>query len=147
MELYQILLLVAALIVVGLYLYKRFTGVDFLKNITMTKPLLQALAAAAEAVSGMWPDRKEMKIVQTITRTAVEGAEIAERAWKMGNLPKEDRNAFAKALIQDTLRKTGIEITPQVAMIIDGAIAATCMILPHEPPKEEVLEVEGDIGD
>ena len=147
MELYQIVQLVLAVIVVGLYLYHRITGIDLLKNIIMTKPLIQTLAATAEAVSGIWTNRKELKVVNTIAKAAIEAAEIAERAWKIGNLKREDRNPFAKALVKDTLAKAGIEVTEQVAMIVDGAIEATCLVLPHEKHTEPTQEVEGEIGD
>lgn len=147
MEFYQIVLLVLAVIILALYLYRRFTGVDLLQNAIMVKPLIHALASTAEAMSGIWPNRKELKALQTITKAAIEAAEIAERAWKIGNLEREDRNPFAKALVKDTLSRLGITITDQIAMIIDGAIEATCMILPHEKKPEPEPEVNGFIGD
>lgn len=147
MEFYQIVLLVMALIVLALYLYRRFTGVDILQNALLVKPLIHTLAATAEALSGIWPNRKELKLIQTVTRAAIEAAEIAERAWKIGNLEREDRNPFAKALVKDTLSRLGIGITDQIAMIVDGAIEATCLILPHERKKEPEPEVNGFIGE
>lgn len=65
-------------------------------------------------------------------RAGAEAAQEAERLWKMGELPKEDRNPFAKALARDTLEKIGIEITPQIDMIIAGIIEVVCILLPHE---------------
>ena len=50
----------------------------------------------------------------------------------MGELDKEQRNAYAKTLIKDTLGKIGITITPQIEMIVNGAIEAVCIVLPHE---------------
>ena len=132
---------------IGLYLYRRIKGVDLLKNAMLVKPVLAAIAQAASAISGIWPGHQELPIVQTVMKAAIEAAEIAEKAWKIGNLEKEDRNAFAKALVKDTLTKAGIEVTPQVSMIVDGAIEATCLVLPHEKHPEPTLEVEGDIGD
>lgn len=140
MELYQIILLVLCVIVVALYLYKKIRGVDLLKNAVMLKPLVQTLGATAEAISGIWPDRKELRMIQTVAKAAIEATEIAERAWKIGNLDKEDRNPFAKALVKDALGKAGIAVTPQIAMIVDGAIEATCLLLPHETPAEPILD-------
>ena len=116
-----------------------------MSNIALTRPILNALGSAVEAVSGVWPNRREIKIVYNITKAAIDAAEIAEHAWKIGNLPQEDRNPFAKALVKETLGKAGIEITPQIAMIIDGAIEATCMLLPHA--KKPAPELVGEIGE
>lgn len=87
-------------------------------------------------MSNLWPDRKELKVVHTVMKAAIEGAEIAEKAWKLGNIPKDERNAFAKGLVKETLEKAGIVITPQIEMIIAGAIEATCIVLPHEKKKQ-----------
>ena len=145
MELYQIALIWMAVIIALLYFLKRFKGIDHLKNIAYCRPVLVALGTAAETVAKIWPERKELKIINTIMRAAIEAAETAEKAWKMGNLAKDERNAYAKALVKETLRKIGVEITDKVAAIIDGAIEATCMILPHE--KQPEPEVDNDIGD
>lgn len=98
----------------------------------LSRPVIIALQAACDAVYNIWPERKELKTVSIVMRAAIEGAQIAEQAWKLGNLAKEERNAYAKSLVKETLGKAGIEITPQIAMIIDGIIEAVCMVLPHE---------------
>lgn len=82
-------------------------------------------------------------------KAAIEGAEIAEKAWKMGNLEKDERNAYAKKLVKETLDKAGIEITPQVELIVAGVIEAVCIVLPHEKKEayEEVSAVPVIRGD
>ena len=132
MELYQIVLLVLAAIIFGLHIYKRITGKDILRHIMLSKPVIKALGATVEAVYHIWPEHKELKIVYTVMEAAIEAAEIAEKAWQMGNLDKEDRNAFAKGLVKDTLAKAGIEVTPQIELIVAGVIEAVCIVLPHE---------------
>lgn len=145
MELYQIVQLVIAVIIVALYFIKKFTGVDVLKSIVMSRPVIAALQVACDAVYNIWPERKELKTVSVVMRAAIEGAQIAEKAWKLGNLAKEERNAYAKTLIKETLDKAGIEITPQISMIVDGIIEAVCMILPHEKNHDApVPEICGD---
>lgn len=113
-------------------IYKRITGVDVLKNIVLVRPIINALANAAAAVYKVFPGRKELKDVQTVVNAAVKGAELAEQAWKLGSIEAEERNAYAKKLVADALAEAGINVTDQVRMIIDGAIEATCMILPHK---------------
>ena len=149
MEVYQIVQIVIAAIIAVLYFIKRFTGIDVLKNIAMSRPVIIALQGACDAVYNIWPERKELKTVSTVMKAAIEGAQIAEKAWKMGNLTKEERNPYAKSLVKETLGNAGIEITPQIAMIVDGIIEAVCMVLPHEKkdPVEEnenVPEIRGD---
>lgn len=147
MELYQIILIVLGAIVAGLYIYCRITGKDLLRHIMLSRPVLVALGGVAEAVYRIWPDKKAMRIVYVTMKAAIEGAEIAEKAWQMGNLDKEDRNAFAKGLVRDTLTKAGISITPQVEAIIAGVIEAVCIVLPHGQHTETATEVVGNVGE
>ena len=83
-------------IVAALYIYKRVTGKDILRSIMLSRPIITAIGGAVEAVYKIWPDKKPLKIVYIIVNAAIEGAEIAEKAWQIGNIEKEDRNAFAK---------------------------------------------------
>lgn len=146
MELYQIILLVLGVIVAGLYIYGKITGKDWLRGIMLSRPVLNGISAAVEAIYHIWPDKKPLKIVYVIMQAAIEGAEVAEKAWQMGNLEKEDRNAFAKTLVRETLTKAGITITPQVEAIIAGVIEAVCIVLPHGSKEEPQPEVVGEIG-
>ena len=130
MELYQIVLLVLGLIIVGLYLYKRFTGTDILKMIVMSRPVVVALTAVIEALYKLVPS-KTLRVIKTILNAAVDATEVAEKAWQMGQLTREERNPYAKQLAREILEKAGIEITAQVEAIINGVIEMTCMVLPH----------------
>ncbi len=141
MELYQIILQILAIIIAGLYIYKRITGKDILRGIMLSRPLIKALEVAVEAVYNIWPEKKQLKTVYTIITAAIDAAEIAEKAWKMGNLEGDERNAFAKSLSKDTLTKLGIEITPQIEMIVSGIIEAVCIVLPHENKNVEEEDV------
>ena len=137
MELYQIILQVLAAIIAGLYIYKRITGKDILRGIMLSHPVIAALGATAEAIYNIWPDKKELKVVHIVMKAAIEGAEIAEKAWKMGNLDKDERNAYAKKLVKETLAKAGIEITSQIELIVSGVIEAVCIVLPHKKNNTE----------
>lgn len=134
---YQIIQLVLAVIVAGLYIYKRITGKDVLRSIMLSRPVVKAVGAAVEAVYHIWPEKQALKVVYTIMNAAIDATEIAEKAWQMGNIAKEERNTFAKKLVQETLVKAGIEITPQVEMIVAGVIEAVCIVLPHTDKDEE----------
>ena len=131
-------------IAAALYIYKRVTGKDILRSIMLSRPIITAIGGAVEAVYKIWPNKKPLKIVYIIVQAAIEGAEIAEKAWKMGNLDKDERNAYAKKLVKETLAKAGIEITPQIELIVSGVIEAVCIVLPHankDDNKEENEEI------
>lgn len=121
-----------AAIIAGLYIYKRVTGKDLLRHVMLSRPVVAAIGAAVEAIYKIWPEKAELKIVHTVMTTAIEATEIAEKAWKMGNLEKDERNIYAKNLVKETLGKSGITITQQVEMIVNGVIEAVCIVLPHE---------------
>lgn len=84
------------------------------------------------------------KIVVTVLEAAGKATETAEDLWKLGELPKDERNAYAKQMAADVLTKAGIEVTDQIWMIINGAIEMVCMLMPHgvvpdnEVPTDEV---------
>lgn len=108
-----------------------------MRHIVLVRPIINAATAAVAAVYSVFPGHAEAKVVKEVMEAAVKGAELAEKAWKMGELDKEARNAYAKNLVAATLNEAGIIVTPQIQMIIDGAIEATCMLLPHETKKAE----------
>lgn len=102
MELYQILIIAVSVIIGGLFIYKRLTGVDVLKNIALVRPVVNAIAAAVTAVYNVLPHKEDEKTVETIVKAAIKGAEMAEAAWRGQQLTKEERNTFAKVWIADT---------------------------------------------
>lgn len=103
----------------------------------LSRPVIAALGATTQAIYNIWPDKKELKVVNIIMNAAIDGAEIAEKAWKMGNLDKDERNAYAKKLVEETLAKAGIEVTPQIEIIVSGIIEAVCIVLPHEKKEDQ----------
>ena len=140
MELHQIVWLVLALTVAGLYVYKRCTGTDVLKLIVMSRPVVVALTAVIEALYKLVPS-ETLRIIKTILNAAVDATQFAEKAWLAGDLAREERNPKAKELAREVLEKAGIAVTPQIDAIISGVIEMTCMVLPHglEPQVQEVV--------
>ena len=136
MELHHIVQSVFAAIVVGLHIYKRVTGVDLLKMLVMSKPVIISLTAVIEALYNVIPNETQ-RIIKTVLNASVEGTELAEKAWLLGNLEREERNPFAKEVAYDLLETVGIEITAQIEAIVAGIIEMTCMVLPHGVKPEE----------
>lgn len=124
--------------IAGVYIYKKLTGTDVLKLIVMSRPVVVALTAVIEALYKLVPS-ETLRIIKTILNAAVDATEVAEKAWLMGALAREERNPYAKALAREVLEKAGIEVTAQVEAIISGVIEMTCMVLPHgvEPQVQE----------
>lgn len=127
-----------ALIVSGLYIYKKITGTDVLKMIIMSRPVVVAFTAVIEALYKIVPS-ETLRVIKTILNAAVDATELAEKAWLMGHLEREERNSVAKQLAREVLEKAGIEVTAQIEAIISGVIEMTCMVLPHglEPQVQE----------
>lgn len=140
MEWYQVTLLVLVVVIAALYLYKKFTGTDVLKMIVMSRPVVVALTTVIEAVYNIVPNNT-LKAIKMILNAAVHATEVAEKAWLMGELSREERNPVAKALAREVLEKAGIVVTAQVDAIINGVIEMTCMVLPHGvKPKQQSQE-------
>lgn len=74
---------------------------------------------------------KTLGTIKHVLDTSVKATELAEQAWLMGQLPRDERNAYAKNWAETALEELGIEITPQIEAIIAGVIEMTCMVLPH----------------
>lgn len=138
MEWYNILLLILMAVIVALYLYKRFTGTDLLKTIVMSKPVLVAQKSVINALYDVVPN-ETLRIIKLALNAGVEATELAEKAWLMGNLVKEERNPYAKQLAKEMLETVGIEVNEKIEVIIAGVIEMACMVLPHgvEPVTNE----------
>lgn len=130
MEVYQVCIIVVAVIVVIMYIYKRFTGVDLLHRFAQTKPVITALAAAIDAVYKLWPN-DVLKIAHTVLKAGAQGAQFAEDAWLMGQIEREQRNDYAKSLAKKMITHAGFEVTTQIEKIVEGIIEVTCILLPH----------------
>lgn len=130
MELYQVVLLVVAAGIAVLYFIQRFTGVNYIHMIVQWKPVQAAITALVKAVSNILPS-PYFKTIVAVLEAAGEGAETAEELWKLGELPMEERNAYAKEIAAEVLTKAGIEVTEQIQMIIDGAIEIRDIYLWH----------------
>lgn len=136
MNVYQIVLLcVGGLAVLG-FLYILIFKRDWLKYYNISKPIVTALYGVVSAISTVFPS-VTLTVIQTVMKATIKATGLAEELWQSGELPKEERNAYAKKYITDVLSEAGIEITDQVNQIVDGVIAMVCMILPHNSTSAE----------
>ena len=143
MELYQVVLLVVAAGIAVLYFIQRFTGVNYIHMIVQWRPVQAAITALVKAVSNILPS-PYFKTVVSVLEAAEEGTKTAEELWKLGDLPKEERNSYAKQIAAEVLTEAGIEVTDQIQMIIDGAIEMVCMLMPHGVIPYETTQPESE---
>lgn len=137
--------IVAALVI--LFIVDKLTNHTILKTILQWRPALAALTALAKAVSAVLPS-SNFAIAVTILDAASQATQKAEELYKLSELPKEERNAYAKQMISVTLSEAGIEVTEQVQQIIDGCIAIICMLMPHNVIPDAAAEgVDGKLVD
>lgn len=130
MSMYWIVFWVMVAICFIFYLLKRIWGIDILTYVIQSRPVLIAISAVVQAVANIQPSKYLGKILDVL-KAASEGAKVAEELWLMGDLEKEERNIYAKQLAHAILNDSGIEITKQIEVIINGIIEVVCVLLPH----------------
>ena len=73
----------------------------------------------------------QTSVLDDILSAAHMGVGYAEQLYILGELEGEQRKEAARDYIQDALKTIGIEITPEVELLIDGAIEAEVLQLGH----------------
>lgn len=137
MNAFQIAMLsIGGVLFVGIILCIIFKR-DFLHYGRFFSPVINVLSKLISGISGILPDSCLLKTIAEVLKAAIRATTLAEDAWKMGIIDKESRNEIAKGYVYEVLTDAGIEITEAVEMIVDGAIAIVCMLLPHEVIEDE----------
>lgn len=131
MDTYGVVLLCIVGMILIAWLIDRLTHGAIISKIVQWRPVLTAMTALISAVAAVLPS-DDFKVVNTILRAVCDGTVTAEELWLMGELKKDERNAYAKNVIAEKLKAAGIIVTAQVEEIIDGVIAVVCMLMPHE---------------
>lgn len=130
MNAYQIVFLCFVCVIAIIYFVDRFTGRKITLAIIQWHPAISALSAFVKAAAAVLPSHY-FTIVSIVLDAASAATQEAEHLYMMNLLSKEERNEYAQKLIVDVLQTAGIDVTEQVQQIIDGCIAAICMLMPH----------------
>ncbi len=131
-------------LIVGLFLYERFTGTKMYGYIDKGKPVVAAIALLAKAVFAA-TSGEQFDTVSKVADAAVEGANYAEKLWLDGQIPKADRPVYARDFILEALSHAGIEVTEKITVVIESCVNLACALMPHgRTPKEPVKEEEGE---
>lgn len=137
MELYQIALIVVGLLALGIVVYSWRKNKDLGRIKQLFNPVISGIYLAIKGISGIFPSNTVLNTIATILEAAIKATALAEQMWLDGNIDKEQRNMYAKNYISEILEQADIAITESVEHIIDGAIALTCALLPHEVNESE----------
>ena len=130
MNTYQIILLSICATFICIYLIERMTGKSIFTKVKNQLPILQALQMLARAVKGVYPS-EYFDIAADVLDAAIVATRDAEDLWLANEISKEERSEHAHKAIAKMLSDANIEITKQVSDIIEGCIALTCMLMPH----------------
>ena len=131
MELYQIVLLIVGVILLGLMGFAYFKKKDYIKYSRLITPIFNALNGVLRAVGNVFPGSKVIADIVAVISAGIEAAGYAENIWLQGEIDKTMRPQYAQQYIQILLEKAGIEVTDSINTIISGAIAIACYLMPH----------------
>ena len=122
------------LAVVVLVLKKR--GVDLDKVLTLTQSAINTASTAFALVKPFVDDKNTVDIADKIFAAANVGVGNAEQLLHIGKIPEENRHEEAMKYVQNTLGLAGVEWTPDVEALAEGAIQACVNSLGHgaKPP-------------
>ncbi len=84
-----------------------------------------------DSLKTLLPDNPAINIIDKILDWASIGVEQAEQLYLIGKIEGEERKGAAIDFIHESLTLAGIEITPSIDKIIDGAVEASVLALGH----------------
>jgi len=95
---------------------------------------------ALDTVTPFLPDTPQVDKLKTIADAAEIGVGQAQQLYRIGQLDPEERKGEAQRFIREAVQLAGIEVTPEVNRVIDGAIEAKVLLLPKSNllPKDDV---------
>ena len=131
MEIFEIAIIVAGLILLGFIIYCYVKNKNFLSYSNIFSPILKALYSLLVAIGNASPKNATLTTVVTVIKAAIDATGCAEQLWLQGELDKSARPEYARQFVTVILSSAGIEVTDAINTIIQGAIAMTCYLLPH----------------
>ena len=121
-------IVVAALMIRFVFPRMESRGVDVP---ALLESVRQAASTADRVLETVRPFIHLPDLLGQITAAAHVGVANAEQLWLTGQLEGAERKDAARQYIRDTLTLIGVEITPEVERVIDGAIEAEVLALGH----------------
>jgi hypothetical protein len=106
-------------------------GVDMAKILDWIKGVIAAVSPTIDAIKPLLPPSSGLVVFDKILSAAAVGVGKAEQLYRIGELEGDQRKQEAKAYILDVLKLAEVEITPEVARLVDGAIESEVLNLGH----------------
>lgn len=133
----QILLIVlavilfAAIVLAVLLPFLKRKGVAVDSVLEYTKSALATANRTLDMARPFLSDSPGLTLFDKILTAVQVGVGNAEQLYHVGKLEGEQRNDEARKYILDSLGIIGIEVTPEIERVIDGAIEAEVLNLGH----------------
>jgi len=124
-----IVVFVMLIIVVALPQLRR-KGVDIEGIIDFAKTAINSATKAIDTLSPFLPEGSRIDVVMRIKEAAEIAVGNAEKLTLIGKLPADQREAEARKYIIEAVTLAGIDVTPAVERLIDGAIINAVRLLP-----------------
>lgn len=125
-------LLFAALVLAFVLPYLKRQGVDVGNILDSAKDALFTVNKTLDTIRPFLPATPGLALFDKILAAASVGVGNAEQLYHVGKLEAGERKKEAHEYIITTLKLVGIEITPEVEKLIDGAIEAEVLNLGHK---------------
>lgn len=106
-------------------------GVNTGTILDQTSNAISVLTGTFEALKTLLPNTPAVALVDKILKWATVGVNQAEQLYIIGKISGDERKAAAIDYIHESLKLAGVEITPSIDKIIDGAIEAAVLALGH----------------
>lgn len=124
-------LCVAAIIGAGYGIhYATKKGVNIGAGISTADALTDAISSAFNTLKPLLPASPAISIIEGIIDLADVGVNAAEKLYKTATIEKDQRKSEAKEFVYNSLKAAGVEITPEIEEVIDGAITGAVAVLP-----------------
>lgn len=83
-----------------------------------------------DKIKVLLPQTPALTIIETVLDLAEVGVNAAEKLYKTATIGKDDRYQSATEFVTDALKTAGVEITPEIEKVIEGAITGAVEMLP-----------------
>lgn len=133
MEKALIIIGICAALLVGagyLVVYAKSRGFNLGGAVKAADTITGAVNSAFDALKPFLPAHPAVTIIETILGLAETGVNSAERLYKTATIDADHRQAEATDFVLNALAAAGIEVTPEVKKVIDGAIVGAVELLP-----------------
>jgi len=105
-------------------------GVDGQQIIDTAQAGLATADKIVDGVQAALPSLPGISLVHEIIDLSEKAATAAEQLWQSSQMTTDQRKETATKLVTDCLTVANVEVTPDVAKIIDGAVEAAVFALP-----------------